>query len=169
MTVTDLTAAPMRQRRNNWNNWVATHAQMRPEAVALRFMGQETTWSQLHERAERLAAALHRRGVRAGDRVITLTLNRPEFFESVLAINARGALAVRVHCRPPPPELGCSVGDCGAVAALTEPARARRLGAVRAQVPAVKLAVCMDAETEGDVRGYEELVAEDGEPYPPVD
>jgi len=60
MTVTDPTAAPMRQRRNNWNNWIATHAQMRPEAVALRFMGQETTWSQLHERAERLAAGPRR-------------------------------------------------------------------------------------------------------------
>ncbi len=169
MTVTDLTAAPMRQRRNNWNNWVATHAQMRPEATALRFMGQDTTWAQLHDRAERLAAALHRRGVRAGDRVVTLTLNRPEFFESVLAINALGAIAVPVNFRLTPPELAFIFEDCGAVAAITEPMLAPLLAAVRAQVPAVKMAVCMGAETEGDVLGYEELLAEDGEPYPPID
>ncbi|MEH6382809.1 MAG: long-chain fatty acid--CoA ligase, partial [Dietzia cercidiphylli] len=38
-------------RRNHWNTWVATHAEMNPDGEALRYLGQTTTWSQLHERS----------------------------------------------------------------------------------------------------------------------
>jgi fatty-acyl-CoA synthase len=55
-------AEPLRSRRNTWNTQVAVHAQMKPDAVAFRYRGTDTTWAQLHRRIEALADALARRG-----------------------------------------------------------------------------------------------------------
>ena len=73
-----VTGEPERWRRNHWVNQVAIHAEMRPDEVALRFCGADTTWRQLRERSEQLADALARRGVSGGDRVIILMLNNTE-------------------------------------------------------------------------------------------
>ena len=67
-TATDPIAELHAARRNNWNTWVATHAEMQPDAEALRFLGQTTTWSQLHDRSNLFADALARRGVSRGDK-----------------------------------------------------------------------------------------------------
>ena len=57
--IADLNAA----RRNTWNTWVDTHAEMYPDGEALRYLGQTTTWKQLDERSRLFADALARRGV----------------------------------------------------------------------------------------------------------
>ena len=54
---------PIRSRRNHRNNQIASHAQMRQDAVAVRFRGVDTTWRQLHERSLKFADALARRGI----------------------------------------------------------------------------------------------------------
>ncbi len=56
-------------RRNHWINHIARHAHEKPGAVYLRFEGVSTTWAQLYSRIGVVAAALHARGVGAGDRV----------------------------------------------------------------------------------------------------
>ena len=61
-----------------------------------------------------LADALSRRGVRFGDRVMILMLNRTEFVESFLAANLLGAIAVPVNFRLTPPEFAFLVEDCEA-------------------------------------------------------
>ncbi|MFZ2173543.1 MAG: fatty-acid--CoA ligase FadD5 [Rhodococcus sp. (in: high G+C Gram-positive bacteria)] len=165
----ELLEQPLQSRRNHWNNWVASHAEMKPDHAAFRFLGQNTTWRELHGRSQSLAGALSRRGVSFGDRVLLLTLNRTEFFEAVLAINALGAIAVPVNFRLTPPEVAFIARDSGARAVFTEPALAPLVAAVRQDVAELGLVVNMGAETEGDVLGYEELVAEAGEPYAPVD
>ena len=91
--------------RNHWMAQIAGHAVMRPHATALRHLGVDTTWQQLHERALAFAGALARRGVRRGDRVLLLTLNRPEFVEAVLGINHLGAIAIPINFRLAPPEM----------------------------------------------------------------
>jgi fatty-acyl-CoA synthase len=81
------TEQPYLARRQNWTNQLARHALMQPEATALRFLGRTTTWAELDRRVTALAGALRRRGVRFGDRVLILMLNRTEFIESFLAAN----------------------------------------------------------------------------------
>ncbi|MFE3026360.1 AMP-binding protein, partial [Nocardia tengchongensis] len=96
---------PIRSVRNHWVNQIATHAAMRPDHVAFKFKGAETTWKQLHERSEKFAGALSRRGVGFGDRVVLLALNYTEYIEAVMGINALGAIAVPVNFRLTPPEV----------------------------------------------------------------
>ena len=165
----ELLEQPLQSRRNHWNNWVASHAEMKPDQAAFRFLGHSTTWRELHDRSEALAGALSRRGVKFGDRVLLLTLNRTEFFEAVLAINALGAIAVPVNFRLTPPEVAFIARDSGARAVFTEPALAPLVAAVRQDVPELSLVVNIGADTEADVLGYEELVSEAGPAYAPVD
>lgn len=96
---------PAGQRRNHWMNQVVRHAAMRPDATALKFRGAVTTWSELHENTTAFAAALQRRGVGFGDRVLLLTLNHPGVIETVLGINTLGAIAVPINVRLAPPEI----------------------------------------------------------------
>ena len=69
------TLIPAAVRRNHWMNQAARHARMQPDATAFRYRGVDTTWSAFHHRVTALAAALQRRGVRFGDRVLLLTLD----------------------------------------------------------------------------------------------
>ncbi|KZF01141.1 long-chain fatty acid--CoA ligase [Rhodococcus sp. EPR-157] len=152
---------PQRSRRNNWNNQVRRHALMQPDAVALRFQGASTSWSELSDRVDRFAGVLSRRGVGFGDRVLILMLNRPEYLEAVLAINALGALAVPVNFRMTPPEVAFLAQNSGSRLLVTDETLSPLADAVVAQV---------DSLTEKIVVGkeYEALLA-DSEPAEPVD
>ncbi|MDI3417810.1 long-chain-fatty-acid--CoA ligase [Streptomyces luteolus] len=104
--------APAWSFRHHWMSQAATHATMRPDKPALRYLGETTTWAQLSRRSLRLAAALADRGVAAGDRVALLTLNHPWFVESVFAANSLGAMAVPLSFRLAPVELDYILSDC---------------------------------------------------------
>src|ERR1700684_4501625 len=121
-------AAAAARRRNHWVNHIARHAHTKPDAVYLRFEGRSITWAQLEQRVAAVAAAMARRGARAGDRVAIMMTNRPEFLETMFAANALGAIAVPVNFRLSPDEIAFILTDSGArllvVDATTGPAAA---------------------------------------------
>ena len=108
------------RRRNHWVNHIARHAHEKPGAAYLRFEGVSITWSQLHVRVAAAAAALRRRGVRAGDRVAIMMTNRPEFLETMFAANALGAIVVPVNFRLAPEEIAFILTDSGASLLVVE-------------------------------------------------
>ncbi|MGA9871566.1 MAG: fatty-acid--CoA ligase FadD5 [Rhodococcus sp. (in: high G+C Gram-positive bacteria)] len=152
---------PLLSRRNNWNNQVRRHARMQPDAVALRFLGASISWSTLSDRVDRFAGVLSRRGVGFGDRVLILMLNRPEYLEAVLAINALGALAVPVNFRMTPPEVAFLAENSGAALLITDETLAPLAGAVAAQVDSLYETITVGED-------YEALLAV-SEPADPVD
>ena len=142
---------------------------MQPDAVALRFLGHSTTWRDLDRRVTALAGALARRGVGFGDRVLILMLNRTEFVEVCLAATRIGAIAVPVNFRLTPPELAFLVEDCAGRIVVTEPVLAGVATAVRELAPLLETVVVAGGATEDWVEGYEDLIAEPGEPAPAAD
>lgn len=93
-----------------------------------------------------------------------LMLNRP----GVLRGDAGGQfaeLAVPVNFRLTPPELAYLVENCGAAVLITEPMLAPVAAAVREIAPLHHLIVAESPSSDG-VLGYEDLVAEEGEPAP---
>ncbi len=155
---------PYLARRQNWVNQLERHAYMQPGAPALRFLGHTTTWAGLRDRVAKLAGALSRRGVAAGDRVMILMLNRTEFVESVLAANMLGAIAVPVNFRLTPPEIAFLVDDCEARLMITEPVLAPVAIAVRGITSVLEtIAVAGDSADEG-LLAYEDLIGESGDP-----
>ncbi|WP_433592218.1 fatty-acid--CoA ligase FadD5 [Nocardia sp. CA-145437] len=160
---------PIRSVRNHWVNQIATHAAMRPGHVAFRFKGAETTWKQLHERSEKFADALSRRGVGFGDRVLILALNYTEYIEAVMGINALGAIAVPVNFRLTPPEVAYIVADSGAKAIVTDSVLQPLAVGVAGQAAELSTVVVINGRTGEGVLGYDELLAEPGEPHAPLD
>ncbi len=158
------TEQPYLARRQNWVNQLERHALMQPQAPALRFLGNTVTWAQLRDRVTALAGALHRRGVSFGDRVMILMLNRTEFFESVLAINMLGAIAVPVNFRLTSAEIAFLVSDCEARLVITEPVLAPVGTGVRTIQPLLDTIVVAAGGGSGDVQdgllGYEDLIDE---------
>jgi fatty-acyl-CoA synthase len=163
------TGQPYLSRRQNWVTQLERHALMQPGATALRFNGCTLTWAQLEHRVRGLSGALHRRGLQAGDRVMILMLNRPEFVETCLAASRLGAIAVPVNFRLAPPELAYLVDNCGAGVVITEPPLAPTAAAVREITPALSTVIVAGASTDDSVLGYEDLIAEGGRPVPRVD
>ncbi len=165
----DPTEQPFLARRQNWTTQLARHALMQPDATALRFLGRTTTWRELDNRVASLAGALSRRGVVFGDRVLILMLNRTEFIESFLAINALGAIAVPVNFRMTPPEIAFLVSDCQAKVVITESVLANVAAAVRDLDQTLTTVIVAGGETDDLTVGYDDLIAEDGAPAATVD
>ena len=82
-----------------------------PQKRALIFPNAELTFSSLRAKARQRARSLIGAGVRAGDHVGILSLNLPEYVESIFAISMAGATAVPVNARYRGAELQQVIAD----------------------------------------------------------
>jgi acyl-CoA synthetase (AMP-forming)/AMP-acid ligase II len=81
----------------------AIQAGLRPDAVALWWQGEPTTYAQLNQRVEQLAARLAAVGG-PGDRIGVLAWNCPQFIELIYACAASGRILVPLNARLAPTE-----------------------------------------------------------------
>ena len=97
---------------------IARYADRTPDAPALNGL----TYRELDARVNATAAALRRRGVGRGDIVALLSENRPEYVETVLALNRLGAVFLLLNFRLAPPEWQYILDHAGAaVVVAAEP------------------------------------------------
>ncbi|MCR5976620.1 long-chain-fatty-acid--CoA ligase [Gordonia jinghuaiqii] len=165
----DLTTEPYRSRRNHWNNQVRRHAFMTPDKTAITYLDKHTTWKQLDDRAHAFGAALHRRGVEFGDRILISLLNRTEYIEAVLGATLIGAIPVPVNIRMSPAEVAYLVTDSGARVVVTERLLAPLAEAVSASTGAIDTIIVVDGSDNDAHLDFEELLAEDATDLPEVD
>lgn len=87
-------------------------AQRSPEAEAIWYRGEATTYARLNESATAIAAGLAQElGVRPGDRVAILDKNSRRALELILALDRAGAVAVPVNWRLTAAEVAAVVND----------------------------------------------------------
>jgi fatty-acyl-CoA synthase len=91
--------------------WARDRARVTPRRVAIDFQDELTTYGELDERSERLAAALLGSGLERGDRVATITGNRPEHVELLFACAKAGLVLQPVNPRLAPPEIAYQLDD----------------------------------------------------------
>ncbi|MER5946815.1 AMP-binding protein [Streptomyces sp. NPDC001904] len=154
--------APAWSFRHHWMSQAATHAMMRPDKPALRFLGRTTTWAELSGRSLRLASALAGRGIAEGDRVVLLTLNHPWFVESVFAANSLGAMAVPLSFRLAPLELDDILADCTPAAVVVDARLLPLLDAAPNAASIGTVVVIGDLPDDAAARGrlaYEDVLA----------
>ncbi|MGM7668328.1 o-succinylbenzoate--CoA ligase [Microbacterium sp. A93] len=109
-------------------SWMATRRLKTPEKIALVFDdGNELTYSGLAALADRVAAALSRRGIRTGDRVAYLGENSPEFLAALFGAVQIGAVFVPVNTRLASPEIQHVVTDSNARVLIHDPEFGARL------------------------------------------
>lgn len=160
---------PLHSRRNHWNNQVRRHAFMTPDRAAITYLDSATTWRALDERSRAFAAALHRRGVRFGDRILMALLNRTEYIEAVLGANLIGAIPVPVNIRMSPGEVGYLVSDSGATVIVTEKLLSPLMDAVRANTGTIETMIVVDGDADPAHLDYAALLVEDPADPPEID
>ncbi|MFE5505381.1 long-chain fatty acid--CoA ligase [Amycolatopsis japonica] len=93
---------------------LADSAGRRPDHPALVFDGEPFSYRELWAGAKRYASALRDQGVAAGDRVVLLLPNTPEFPMVYFGALALGAVVVPVHTLLVAEEIHYILGDCDA-------------------------------------------------------
>ncbi|MDP5182363.1 long-chain-fatty-acid--CoA ligase [Blastococcus sp. BMG 814] len=156
----------LRGRGMTMSDMLARHARTSPDVPALRFEGSGRSYAELDQRVDRLARALHARGVRTGDRVAVLALNGPETWEAYLAGVRLGAVVVPVNFRLVADEVAYVLTDSGAVALVVDTPLAEVAAKAREQAPDVATALVIGGGDAGP--GSEDyasaLAAAEGEP-----
>lgn len=130
---------------------------------------RSTSWREVGRQAASLARALRARGVAAGDRVVIVSENRPEFPVADTAIMALRAISVPTYTTNTPADHAHILRDCGARAAIVSTrALVRRVLEGAAEAGGLDLLVAIDdpGETDIPVLRWAEAVAD---PAPPDD
>ncbi|HSK38901.1 MAG TPA: AMP-binding protein, partial [Arenibaculum sp.] len=100
------------------------------------------TWSEVAERVRRAARGLRSLGVEAGDRVVIVSENRPEWLIADMAIMAAVAITVPAYTTATPSDLLHVLRDSGArFAIVSTPALFRRLLPAALQAPELRALV----------------------------
>ncbi|PYQ32143.1 MAG: long-chain fatty acid--CoA ligase [Acidobacteria bacterium] len=84
-----------------------------PDRPATAFFGQQLTFAEVKERADKFATALSRMGVKQGDRVGVMLPNCPQYIIAVFGILRVGAIVVNVNPLYTPREVGVVAQDSG--------------------------------------------------------
>jgi long-chain acyl-CoA synthetase len=79
---------------------------------------EEHTWGALAEQALRLAGGLRAQGVRAGDRIVLMMRNRPEFHVADIGILLAGATPISIYNSSSPEQIAYLVGHARARVAI---------------------------------------------------
>ncbi len=84
----------------------------RGDSEASIYAGRSSTWSEVFDRAGRIAGALRGMGVSDGDRVAVLSANSDIYMQLYLAIPWAGAVIVPMNVRWSLNEIGFALDDC---------------------------------------------------------
>ncbi len=135
---------------------------------------RRTTFAAVADRAEQLAAALRRLGVRPDDRVGTLAWNTQEHLEAYFAIPLMGAVLHTLNLRLFPEQLEYVINHAEDSVILVEDSVVPVLARIAPRLKTVRHVVVIgpgDASALGDVLRYEDLIAAEkpGYAWPEID
>lgn len=135
---------------------------------------RRATFAQVYERAEKLAAALKRLGVDAGDRVGSFSFNVQEHFEAYFAVPCMGAVLHTLNVRLFPDQLTYIINHGEDKVIIVDETLVEVLAGVASQLKTVEHFI-VTGGGDGSALGvptlsYEELLAdEEGFEWPEVD
>jgi fatty-acyl-CoA synthase len=136
-----------------------------PDSEVVTFMGEgsrRATYSEVGDRAEKLAAALSRLGIKEGDRVGTLSWNTQEHMEAYMAIPSMGAVLHTLNLRLFPEQLAYIINHAEDRVIILDDSLVPLLARIQPELKTVEHLVVVgdgDASALGDVLRYEEILA----------
>jgi acyl-CoA synthetase (AMP-forming)/AMP-acid ligase II len=122
---------------------------------------RRATFSSVAERAERLASALRRLGIREGDRVGTLCWNHQEHQEAYLAVPCMGAVLHTLNLRLASEQLAWVVNHAEDRVVIVDGSLAPMLARIKDQLRTVEHYIVTgtdDASALGEVLRYDDLI-----------
>jgi fatty-acyl-CoA synthase len=148
-------------------NVISKRALLTPDRVAVISRGKPYTYGQLNLRSTRLANALLKLGVVAGDRVGLLMLNNNEFLETYFATAKIGAVLVPVNTRLVGPEIDFILNDC-TVKGFIFGKEFEQTASKMSYPASARFRVSTGLTAVPDTLDYETLIGEAGEEEPEV-
>ena len=94
--------------------WIDDRARITPHRVAIDFQGDAISYLDVARSSLSLAAELHGRGLRKGDRIAVLSDNCPEFVSVVFACAHLGLIVTPINWRLAPAEVAYHLSHAGA-------------------------------------------------------
>ncbi len=147
---------------------LAHHARAWPDKRAVTTGGRSVTYAQLDARVNRLARALRRAGVGAGDAVAAVMHNGVEWLELLNAVGKIGAHLVPVGYRAKGPEIAYLVGDSRASIVVADPDLAADVDRAMAELPLADEALWVTGrQAPWRGRSYEQALAAEPDDEPP--
>ncbi len=133
-----------------------------PDRLYLTVSGRGYTFAELDARSDTVAAALHRHGVQAGDRVALLAPNRPEVVELFFGLAKLGAIQVPLNAALKGEFLRYQLDQSQASVIVVDTEGAAALAPVAPELSDLRLCVLLDSPQGAKVPGiakidYEEL------------
>ena len=123
---------------------------------------EESTFFQTSKRAEQLAAALTKLGVKRGDRVATFMWNNQAHVEAYLAVPSMGAVLHTLNIRLFPEQLAYIINHAEDEVVIVDATLAPLFARVRDQIPTVKTIILHGDDAAGllgETLDYEKLVS----------
>jgi fatty-acyl-CoA synthase len=145
----DLSTRGVPGRELTIGRWIRDQAGRTPGRTAIDFEGALTTYADLDLLSERLADGLLARGLTRGDRVATLTGNRPEHVALLFACAKAGLILTPMNHRLAPREIAYQIDDAEPALLLVGPGHDRLASqAVEAAAHEVDIVGLVDASGE---------------------
>ncbi len=114
-----------------------------PDATALIFEDQLTTWKQLDERSSRLANALVALGLGNQERMVFIDKNGPTYFETAFGVAKLNAVLVAANWRLAAPELLYTINDAQAKVVVVGPEFFEVIERIESELTTVKTIIAI--------------------------
>src|SRR5437867_1749999 len=147
-------------------HYLDAHALVRPNKVALICGEHSLTYAELNARARRVANALSKLGVKAGDRVAVMAYYSIALLEVAGGLSKLSAIAVLLNYRLRQHEVAYIINDCQAKVAIAGPELVGVVDKARAEVQGEVVYVAIEDEARAGWQRYESLLAEASEDAP---
>ena len=144
----------------NLGRLLSDTARRLPERPSLVWGDRQWSWAETAARVDALVAALRRRGLGKGDRILVQAKNSNQMFESLWAAFTLGGVWVPTNYRLTPPEVAYLATSSGAKAMICDDSFPQHADAARQASPALQLIIAIGKARAGEL-AYEDLVAED--------
>jgi acyl-coenzyme A synthetase/AMP-(fatty) acid ligase len=129
--------------------------------------GERTlTYAELNARARRVANALSKLGVKAGDRVAVMAYNSIELIEIAVGLSKLSAIAVLLNYRLHENEVAYIINDCQAKVAIVGPELVGVVDQARAPVQGEVVYIAIKGEVEAGWQSYADLLTTASEEVP---
>ena len=129
-----------------------------PDRTAISFEGKKVTFSQVNDRANRLANAFKKFGIQRNDRVAILQVNTNQYPETYFATAKLGVIMVPLNFRAKEDELSYMLQNAEAKVLLVGDRYVSMAAALRANAPTVKHFISLD-KPDKDMLFYEDVLA----------
>jgi fatty-acyl-CoA synthase len=149
----------------NIGGFLSRRAQLSPTREALVIDDLRMTYTELNQRADRLANAAKLHGLKHGDRVAVLALNEPEYFDLFFGLAKLGVILVPINHRLAGPEVEYILSDSEAGILFFGKEFTEVVDSIRKAIPAGTLVTFADTVPEWAV-SYQDFIgrASDKEP-----